>query len=178
MSEDASIRRLRRLLGNQRFDEEAARGRQVQEQEAKERAARNATLQAVAEKAQKEAAETAATARSRATQHLPVSDRQRQHKSSATQTGRSVDASSNAPAKRRRTRVKQSPYSETESETDTDPEAMSWSFDQEAGPEVAFCPILAVNKYPYKYFTDRDVTERVAGVRWNNGQFFNRNWTM
>lgn len=83
---------------------------------------------------------------------------------------------SEVPAKRRRSRVKQSPYSDTESETDTDEER--WAFDQEAGPEMAFCPILAANKYPYKYILDKGFSEQLAHARWNNGQFFNRNWTM
>jgi hypothetical protein len=49
---------------------------------------------------------------------------------------------------------------------------------QPAPPELSFCPVQAVNKYPYKYIRDKALQDAVANSFFAGGKFFERSWNM
>ncbi|KAI9785141.1 MAG: hypothetical protein M1839_000779 [Geoglossum umbratile] len=49
---------------------------------------------------------------------------------------------------------------------------------QPAPPELSFCPVQAVNKYPYKYIRDKTLQDSVANSFFAGGKFFERSWNI
>jgi hypothetical protein len=49
---------------------------------------------------------------------------------------------------------------------------------QRAPPELSFCPVQAVSKYPYKHIHDKAVQDAVANSFFAGGKFFERSWNM
>ena len=48
----------------------------------------------------------------------------------------------------------------------------------EPGPvEWSFCPIVGISRYPYKH-VNRDISEVVADLFFNEGKFWTRHWDL